>query len=225
MAKVARAIAYAHDKGILHRDLQPGNILLDGNGEPLVSDFGLAKLLDAGSDLTRTLTTFGTPGYIAPEQAESAAGDLAPTADIYSLGAILFYLLAGRPPFVGANVFSVIHQAAANPAPKLRALVPSLDRDLETIVARCLEREPQARYQSADALAGGSRTLARGSADPRSPRPSRRTSGAGHDEILSWPGPPRHVSSWSLPSSGCWAAEPPRWRSRKRVSRFCRLRI
>ena len=148
MAKVARAIAYAHDKGILHRDLQPGNILLDGNGEPLVSDFGLAKLLDAGSDLTRTLTTFGTPGYIAPEQAESAAGDLAPTADVYSLGAILFYLLAGRPPFVGANVLSVIHQAAATPAPRLRALVPSLDRDLETIVARCLEREPQARYQS-----------------------------------------------------------------------------
>ena len=153
LAKVARAIAYAHSKGILHRDLQPGNILLDGSGDPLVSDFGLAKLLDASSDLTRTLTSFGTPGYIAPEQAESAAGDLAPTADVYSLGAILCYLLAGRPPFVGANVLSVIHQAAATPAPKLRSLVPSLDRDLETIVARCLEREPQARYQSATALA------------------------------------------------------------------------
>ncbi|MGI8481612.1 MAG: tetratricopeptide repeat protein, partial [Chthoniobacterales bacterium] len=108
---------------------------------------------DNGSDLTRTLTTFGTPGYIAPEQAESAAGELAPTADIYSLGAILFHLLSGRAPFVGANVLSVIRQAAATTAPRLRSLTPSLDRDLETIVARCLEREPQARYQTADGLA------------------------------------------------------------------------
>jgi TolB-like protein/tRNA A-37 threonylcarbamoyl transferase component Bud32 len=153
MAKVARAIAYAHDKGILHRDLQPGNILLDGNGEPMVSDFGLAKWLDENSDLTRTLTTLGTPGYIAPEQAEWPAAELTSAADIYSLGAILFHLLAGQPPFVGANVFSVIHQAAAIPAPRLRSLAPSLDRDLETIVARCLERDPQARYQSAGALA------------------------------------------------------------------------
>jgi serine/threonine protein kinase/Flp pilus assembly protein TadD len=152
-AKVARAIAYAHDQGILHRDLQPGNILLDGKGEPLVSDFGLAKWLDENSDLTRTLTTFGTPGYIAPEQAEDAAGNITPAADIYSLGAILFHLLTGRPPFVGANVLSVIHQAAANPAPRLRSLASSLDRDLETILARSLEREPKARYQTAEALA------------------------------------------------------------------------
>jgi serine/threonine protein kinase/Flp pilus assembly protein TadD len=152
-AKVARAIAYAHEHGILHRDLQPGNILLDGNGEPMVSDFGLAKWLGENSDLTRTLTTFGTPGYIAPEQAECATGDITPAADIYSLGAILFHLLAGRPPFVGANVLSVIHQAAATPAPRLRSLAPSLDRDLETILARALERDPQARYQTAGALA------------------------------------------------------------------------
>jgi serine/threonine protein kinase/tetratricopeptide (TPR) repeat protein len=153
IAKVARAIAYAHDKGILHRDLQPGNILLDGNGEPLVSDFGLAKWLDQNSDLTRTLQTIGTPGYIAPEQAECAATDLGSAADIYSLGAILFYLLAGRPPFVGPNVLSVIHQAATTPAPRLSSLAPSLDRDLETIVARCLESEPAARYQSAGEVA------------------------------------------------------------------------
>ena len=153
MAKVARAIAYAHGKGVLHRDLQPGNILLDENGEPMVSDFGLAKWLDQTSDLTRTLETLGTPGYIAPEQAESRAADLTSAADIYSLGAILFYLLTGRPPFVGPNVLSVIHQAAATPAPRLRSLAPSLDRDLETIVARCLESDPKARYQSAGALA------------------------------------------------------------------------
>src|SRR5436309_7550213 len=153
MAKVARAIAYAHGKGVLHRDLQPGNILLDENGEPMVSDFGLAKWLNETSDLTRTLETLGTPGYIAPEQAECRATDLTGAADIYSLGAILFYLLTGRPPFVGANVLVVIHQAAATPAPHLRSLAPSLDRDLETIVARCLEADPNARYQSAGAFA------------------------------------------------------------------------
>jgi tetratricopeptide (TPR) repeat protein len=151
MAKIARAIEYAHTHGILHRDLQPGNILLDARGEPLVSDFGLAKCLDKESDLTRTLTTFGTPGYIAPEQAEGA--EFSPAADIYSLGAILFYLLAGRPPFIGANALSVIQQAAATSAPKLRSLVPSVDRDLETVIARCLERDPKARYQTAGALA------------------------------------------------------------------------
>ncbi|PYJ69306.1 MAG: hypothetical protein DME76_09435 [Verrucomicrobia bacterium] len=153
MAKVARAIAYAHGKGVLHRDLQPGNILLDENGEPMVSDFGLAKWLNETSDLTRTLETLGTPGYIAPEQAECRAADLTSAADIYSLGAILFYLLTGRPPFVGPNVLYVIHQAAATPAPRLRSLAPSLDRDLETIVGRCLESDPNARYKSAGALA------------------------------------------------------------------------
>src|SRR5436190_6268893 len=153
MAKVARAIAYAHSKGVLHRDLQPGNILLDENGEPMVSDFGLAKWLDQSSDLTRTLETLGTPGYIAPEQTEYPADKLTSAADIYSLGAILFYLLTGRPPFVGPNVLHVIHQAAATAAPRLRSLAPSLDRDLETIVARCLESDPNARYQSAGTLA------------------------------------------------------------------------
>jgi serine/threonine protein kinase/Tfp pilus assembly protein PilF len=151
MTKVARAIAHAHAQGILHRDLQPGNILLDGRGEPLVSDFGLAKWLDQESELTQTLTTFGTPGYIAPEQAEGA--NFSPAADIYSLGAILFHLLAGRPPFVGANALSVIRQASAMPAPKLRSFAPALGRDVETIAARCLERDPKARYQTAAALA------------------------------------------------------------------------
>src|SRR4029077_17076763 len=129
----------------------PGNILLDARGEPLVSDFGLAKWLDEESDLTRTLTTFGTPGYIAPEQAEGA--NFGPAADIYSLGAILFNSLASRPPFIGANALSVIRQAAATPAPRLRSFVSSLDRELEIIVARCLERDPKARYQPAGALA------------------------------------------------------------------------
>lgn len=153
MAKVTRAVEYAHSKGILHRDLKPGNILLDSNAEPMVSDFGLARWLDTTSNLTRTLTIFGTPGYIAPEQATDSNTQTLPAADIYSLGAILFDLVAGRPPFLGAHALSVIRQASETTAPKLRSLSKVSDRDLETICARCLEREPAARYQSAGALA------------------------------------------------------------------------
>jgi serine/threonine protein kinase len=153
VAKVARAVEYAHGRGILHRDLKPGNIVLDGRGEPLVSDFGLAKWLDTTTDFTRTLTIFGTPGYIAPEQVNSPAAELKPAADIYSLGAILFDLLAGRPPFLGAHALSVIQQASESPAPKLRTLSKIADRDLETICIRCLDREPTARYRSAHDLA------------------------------------------------------------------------
>jgi hypothetical protein len=138
---------------VLHRDIKPGNILLNDRGEPLVSDFGLAKLLDGNNDLTRSLTTFGTAGFIAPEQAGDAAVDLTPAADVYSLGAVLFNVLAGRPPFLGSNPVSVIRQASEMQAPKLRSLAPSLDRDLETICARCLERDPKARYQSSGDLA------------------------------------------------------------------------
>src|SRR3954469_3667662 len=153
VAKITRAVQYAHSRGILHRDLKPGNILLDGLGEPLVSDFGLAKWLDTSSDLTRTLTIFGTPGYIAPEQASAAAKNLTPAADIYSIGAVLFDLFTGQTPFLGEHALAVIKQAGEKPAPKLRTLAPLADRDVETICAKCLEREPEARYRSAGDLA------------------------------------------------------------------------
>ena len=228
MAKVARAVAYAHSRGILHRDLQPGNILLDDRGEPLVSDFGLAKWLDTNSDLTKSLTTFGTPGYIAPEQAEAVAADLTPAADVYSLGAILFDLLAGRPPFVGANALSVIQQAAETPAPNLRSLVHSLDRDLETICARCLERDPKARYQSAGDLAT---IWSAGSTDARSSlvrswRPCE--SGAGRVAIPSWWGRARPVSLLGPVSCGSSGARLPkccRLSDRRKASQFCHLSI
>src|SRR5207237_5107501 len=139
--------------GILHRDLKPANILLDDRGEALVSDFGLAKAVEGNSDLTKSLTTFGTPGYLAPEQAEGVSAKLTPAADVYSLGAILFDLLTGRPPFAGENALAVIRQAAETPAPKLRSIAHSHNRDLETICVRCLERDPKARYQSAGDLA------------------------------------------------------------------------
>src|SRR5687768_14336404 len=153
MVKVARAVHFAHRKGVLHRDLKPGNILLDAHGEPLVSDFGLARSEAASSYLTRSLTSFGTPGYIAPEQADGPAARLTPAADVYSLGAILFELLTGRPPFVGDNAFAVMKQSSERPAPKIRTLVRNVDRDLETICARSVERDPADRYQSAAALA------------------------------------------------------------------------
>src|SRR5436189_2835813 len=130
IAKVARAVQYAHVQGILHRDLKPGNILLDGRGEPLVSDFGLAKWLQPNSDLTRTPSIFGTPGYIAPEQVNGSNGNLTPAADVYGLGAGLFHLLTGRPPFTGEHALKVIQQASERPAPKLRSVAPALDRDL-----------------------------------------------------------------------------------------------
>ena len=153
MVKVARAVQFAHEKGVLHRDLKPGNILLDDHGEPLVSDFGLARCEATSSYLTRSLASFGTPGYIAPEQADGPAARLTPAADVYSLGAILFELLTGRPPFVGDNAFAVMKQSSLEPAPKVRTLARNVDRDLETICARCLEREPADRYQSAAGLA------------------------------------------------------------------------
>jgi serine/threonine protein kinase/Flp pilus assembly protein TadD len=153
ISTVARAVDYAHSRGVLHRDLKPGNILLDARGEPMVSDFGLAKWLDTAGELTRTLTVFGTPGYIAPEQSETASAELTAATDVYSLGAILFELLSGRPPFLGEHALAVLRQAAENDAPQLRSIVPKASRDLEIICARCLEREPNLRYATAAALA------------------------------------------------------------------------
>jgi serine/threonine protein kinase/Tfp pilus assembly protein PilF len=153
MVKVVRAVHFAHEQGVLHRDLKPGNILLDAHGEPLVSDFGLARCEAVSSYLTRSLASFGTPGYIAPEQADGPAAHLTPAADVYSLGAVLFELLSGRTPFVGENAFAVMKQSAEARAPKLRSVAPKADRDLEVICARCLEREPADRYQSAAELA------------------------------------------------------------------------
>jgi TolB-like protein len=137
----------------VHRDLKPANILLDSRDEPLVSDFGLAKWLEVDRDVTRTLTVFGTPGFIAPEQASGNQQNLTLAADIYSLGAILFDLFTGHPPFLGSHALAVIKQAEDKPAPKLRTILPKFDRDLETICARCLEREPSARYETATDLA------------------------------------------------------------------------
>ena len=153
IAKVATAIQYAHNEGIFHRDLKPGNILLDSRGEPLVSDFGLARWDKCFIRMTLPFASFGTPGYMAPEHLAGTNNSLTCRADIYSLGAILFELVTGRLPFLGENVLSIIKQSTEKTAPRLRTIVPHLDRDLEVICARCLEREPLDRYSSAGALA------------------------------------------------------------------------
>jgi serine/threonine-protein kinase len=149
---LAGAMAEAHRQGIVHRDLKPGNILLTPEGVPKVADFGLAKLLNADSGLTRTDSVLGSPSYMAPEQAGGKAKYVGPAADVYALGAILYELLTGRPPFRGATVLETLEQVkTAEPVPPSR-LVPGLPRDVETISLKCLQKDPDKRYESALAL-------------------------------------------------------------------------
>lgn len=149
----ARAVHYAHSRGVLHRDLKPSNLLLDEAGAPHVADFGLAKLADSDSSLTLSTSVLGTPAYMAPEQATGHAKDAGTPADIYSLGAVLFELLTGRPPFLGSGALEVLRQVADSEPPRPSSLVPGLDRDLEAICLKCLEKDPGQRYTSGAALA------------------------------------------------------------------------
>ncbi len=149
MVKIAQAVHYAHERGLLHRDLKPSNILFTRDHEPLVSDYGLVKEL-AGSDrLTHSHAMLGTPSYVAPEQAAGKTRDLTVGADVYSLGAILFELLTGRPPFIGDNVLEVLQQVTRHSPVRPRSIVRSVPKDLEIICMRCLERGPEDRYTSA----------------------------------------------------------------------------
>lgn len=150
---LAEAVAYAHGRGILHRDLKPSNVLIDLEGEPHITDFGLAKRLTGDNPITLTGQIFGSPGYMAPEQAAPGKGSAGPACDIYSLGAILYYLLVGRPPFVAGSVESTIAQVLTGDVLAPRKLNPSLPLDLETICLKCLEREPGRRYATAQELA------------------------------------------------------------------------
>jgi eukaryotic-like serine/threonine-protein kinase len=151
--RLARAVRHAHEQGVVHRDLKPSNVLLTAKGEPKVADFGLAKRIDADADLTRTHSIRGTPSYMAPEQAAGQTREIGPAADVWALGALLYELLTGRPPFRGATVLDTLEQVRTDdPVPPSR-LVGRLPRDLETICLKCLHKEPQRRYASAAAVA------------------------------------------------------------------------
>jgi len=153
IAKVARTVHYAHEHGILHRDIKPGNILLDAKGEPHLTDFGLARLVETESTVTRTLEVLGTPSYMAPEQAAANNTQLTSATDVYGLGAVLYQLLTGHPPFAGGTTYETIKLLLETDPRQPRQLNPKIDRDLSTICLKCLEKDPQRRYPSALVLA------------------------------------------------------------------------
>ncbi|PYI80600.1 MAG: hypothetical protein DMF05_05875, partial [Verrucomicrobia bacterium] len=153
ITKVARTVHYAHEHGILHRDIKPGNILLDAKGEPHLTDFGLARLVETESTMTRTLDVLGTPSYMAPEQAMGNNAAVSSVTDIYGLGAVLYQLLTGQPPFAGGATYETIKLLLDTEPRHPRLLNPKIDRDLSTICLKCLEKDPKRRYASALALA------------------------------------------------------------------------
>jgi serine/threonine-protein kinase len=172
MAALADAVHSAHTSGIIHRDLKPANILMTREGTPKIADFGLARHVDEGAELTRSGARVGTPSYMAPEQVIGKARTIGPAADIYGLGAVLYEILTGRPPFRGETAVEtqrqVIHDEPVSPS-RLNTKVP---RDLETICLKCLSKEPSRRYASAAALADDLRSMGQGR--PIQARPTGR---------------------------------------------------
>src|SRR6267143_1812514 len=153
IAKVARTVHYAHQHSILHRDIKPGNILLDANGEPHLTDFGLARLVEHGSTVTGSLEVMGTPSYMAPEQAVGNNAAVNRATDVYGLGAVLYELLTGHPPFAGGTTYETIRMLLDSEPRQPRSWNRKIDRDLSAVCLKCLEKNPRYRYSSALALA------------------------------------------------------------------------
>lgn len=194
LAVVAEAIDFAHGHGVLHRDLKPSNILIDEHNRPHVSDFGLARQVDAAASLTRSGAVIGTPAYMAPEQAAGGRGELGPAGDVYSLGAILYQMLTGRPPFQAASpVDTVLLVLEQDPVPP-RVLNPKADRDLEMIALHCLQKLPELRYATAGELAADLRAYLAG-------EPIAARSGAFRQVIGRWFRETHHATileNWGL---------------------------
>jgi serine/threonine protein kinase len=150
---LARAVHHAHQRSVIHRDLKPANVLLAADGTPKITDFGLAKQLDASKGQTPSDAVLGTPSYMAPEQAGGQSKRVGPAADVYALGAILYELLTGQPPFQGATPLDIIMQVVTDDPVAPRLLRPNLPVELETICLKCLHKDPSKRYPSAKALA------------------------------------------------------------------------
>jgi serine/threonine protein kinase/tetratricopeptide (TPR) repeat protein len=153
IASVARTVHYAHERGILHRDIKPGNILIDREGQPHLTDFGLARLVETESTVTRTLEVLGTPSYMAPEQAKGETAQLTSATDVYSVGAVFYQALTGNPPFAGGTTYETIRLVLEAEPRNPRLWNPKVDQDLSTICLKCLEKDPLRRYPSALALA------------------------------------------------------------------------
>src|SRR5438874_673836 len=153
IARLARTLHYAHERGVLHRDIKPGNILIDRKGDPHLTDFGLARVVETESTVTRTTEALGTPSYMAPEQAKGNNTRVTSATDVYGLGAVFYHLLTGHPPFAGGTTYETIRLLLESEPRQPRLWNSKIDRDLSTICLKCLEKDPKRRYPSALALA------------------------------------------------------------------------